>query len=507
MKQKIRRLFCCCLAVCQLFTITAHGQPDWPSDTGIQAEIGIVIDADSGAVLFGQNIHVPSPPASITKLLTALVVVEHCKLDETVTFSQEAISNVEPDSGDKLHLVAGDTMTVEDALHAMLLLSVNQVANGLAEHVAGSMPEFVDLMNQKIGELGCTESHFDNPSGLNGDTQNVTAYDMALIARAAFANEDVLRISSTVNYRTGPTANNPNGCSLRNEHRFLYTTDSNSANYYPYAVAGKTGYLLKAGNTLVTYAEKDGRHLICVVLKGSYEHYFQDTKTLLEFGFNRFQNIYIADQEQSYVTGDSPMTFGEYTFQPSELMIETGRVVTLPNGASLTDATLTLEELPDGRSEELPAAAVARLSYTYNDRNVGSAFLLVKNPPEGFGQEPETEPDAEPSTAATEPDGETTSAPEKEGGFFSSLKLPELKLPSLPKLPSGTALVITAVVLLVGLNAALVAFISYRRKKEAEALARRRERRRQRLMEAGEQEEFDRLMAERAERQKNKNQS
>lgn len=503
MKQKIRHFLCCCLVACRLFAITAYAQPDWPSDTGILAEAGIVIDVDSGAVLFGQNIHESYPPASITKLLTALVVLEHCNLDETVTFSQEAISNVEPDSGDKMRLVPGDTLTVEDALHALLLRSVNQAANGLAEHAAGSMPEFVNLMNQKIAELGCKNSHFDNPSGLNGDTQYVSAYDMTLIARAAFANEDLLRISSTVNYKTGPTANNPDGFPMRNEHRFLYTTDSASPNYYPYAVAGKTGYLLKAGNTLVTYAEKDGRRLICVILRGSYDSYFQDTKTLLEFGFNRFQNVQVADQEQSYVTGDAPMTFGEYTFQPSELMIETGRMVTLPKGASLTDATLTLTELdalPESQSEELPNGAVAQLSYTYNDRNVGSAYLLVKNPPAGFGQ---TDQPEMPSQAPEEaPEEETTAAPEKEGGFFSGLKLPA---PRLPSLPSGGGLLISAVILIIGINAALVGLVAYRQKKEAQALAQRRERRRQRLMQDGDQEEFARLMAERQQRQSQQN--
>ena len=135
MKQKIRHFLCCCLVACRLFAITAYAQPDWPSDTGILAEAGIVIDADSGAVLFGQNIHESYPPASITKLLTALVVLEHCNLDETVTFSQEAISNVEPDSGDKMRLVPGDTLTVEDALHALLLPSCDTV-NDAADYPA-----------------------------------------------------------------------------------------------------------------------------------------------------------------------------------------------------------------------------------------------------------------------------------------------------------------------------------------------------------------------------------
>ena len=168
--------------MCQVFTMTAFAKPEWPRETGIMAEAGSVMDVDSGTMIFGQNSHVEYPPASITKLLTALVVLENVDdLSATVEFTESAMMNVAPDSGNKLSLVIGDTMTVEDALHALLLQSVNQSANALAEHVAGSMDAFVEMMNAKIEELGCQESHFENPSGLNGDTQNVSAYDMALI--------------------------------------------------------------------------------------------------------------------------------------------------------------------------------------------------------------------------------------------------------------------------------------------------------------------------------------
>ena len=207
----------CILLACQLFIITAWAKPTWPADTGIQAEAGIVMDAESGAVLFGQGIHETYPPASITKILTALIVLEHSSLDETVTFSETAMMSVESDSGNKLSLVAGDQMSVEDCLYSLLLISVNQAANALAEHVAGSIPEFVDMMNAKLEELGCVESHFDNPSGLNGDTQYVSAYDMALIAQAAYKNETLLKINSTLTHTIAPTTNNPDGVSFRTE--------------------------------------------------------------------------------------------------------------------------------------------------------------------------------------------------------------------------------------------------------------------------------------------------
>ena len=264
-----RQLFSWVLIWSIWFSMTAYAKPDWPADTGIQAEAGIVMDLDSGAVLLGQNSHVEYPPASITKLLTALIVAEHADLTETVTFSETAINNVESDSGNKFGFVVGDTLSVEDCLYALLLQSVNQSANALAEHVAGSIPAFVDMMNEKVAELGLSESHFENPSGLNGDTHYVSAYDMAKIAQAAFDNETVLMVSSAVSRTLGPISSYPEGFTISNEHRLVSTQDAASEYYYPPAKAGKTGYLLRAGNTLVTYAEPDGSRLVSVIFKGS----------------------------------------------------------------------------------------------------------------------------------------------------------------------------------------------------------------------------------------------
>ena len=144
MKRKLAKILCGALVMCQMFTMTAFARPEWPKETGILAEAGSVMDVDSGTMIFGQNSHVEYPPASITKLLTALVVLENVDdLSATVEFTESAMMNVEADSGNKLSLVIGDTMTVEDALYALLLQSVNQSANALAEHVAGSIDAFV----------------------------------------------------------------------------------------------------------------------------------------------------------------------------------------------------------------------------------------------------------------------------------------------------------------------------------------------------------------------------
>lgn len=507
MNRNIRKLLCSILIFCQIFSMTALARPDWPSDTGIQAEAGALMDVDSGTMIFGQNSHVEYPPASITKLLTALIVLENAELTDTVTYSETAMNSVEADSGNKLSLTAGDTMTVEDSLYALLLVSVNQSANALAEHVAGSIPAFVDMMNAKLEELGCTESHFENPSGLNGDTQNVSAYDMAKIACAAFKNEKLLEISSTVSRKLGPTTNNPDGVTVRNEHRLVITDDSSSEFYCPEAVAGKTGYLLKAGNTLVTYGERDGRRLVSVILKGSPRQYFLDGKTLLQFGFDRFQNVSISENETRYVTGEEPVEINGASYSPADLYIEEGKVVTLPDSAVFSDAEASLVELPENH----PANAVGRIRYIYNERTVGEAYLFDRtievsddviaadaDPVNGQGEESgESQAQGENGSQPSEEPSESETEQEKTDGNEETGN----------KIPVASSVMVILFLLAAGGITGIIFWVRNNQRKEAEAAAIRRERRRKRLQEEGEgaEKEFARLLEEKKNRNRNRN--
>lgn len=462
--------------------ITALAAPEWPSDTGVLADIGIAVDADSGAVLFGQGIHELTPPASITKLLTALVVVENSSMDDMVTFSYDAVNNVESGSGNKKNIAEGDKLSVKDCLYLLLLQSSNQAANALAEHVAGSRDAFADMMNEKVKELGCTDgTHFANPSGLNDDTQVVSAYDMAIIAQAAFNNSDVLEISSTKSYKLAPTQNNPSGATCANEHRLIITDDETSELYCPEAKAGKTGYTSLAGNTLVTYGEKDGRRVISVVLKGQPSpNYFLDGKTLLQFGFENFQNVSIPDNETKYVTGEETVSINGADFQPDELELESGAVITLPKDAAFSDASMELvTELP----EQHPERAIALLQYTYNDRKIGQAYLLAKE-----GSLPASSEETDGAAPEEKPGGKTDASDQK-GGEEGSIALPPLSLPVI-----GICLLVFAVFL-------LSAYTLYTKKKEAEELRRRHERRMQRLKEENyTEEEFYELLGREKER-------
>ena len=479
LKRQMAGLLALFLVILPAGRFTAYGKPDWPADTGIMAESGIVVDAESGTVLFGQQIHVAFAPASIVKLLTALVTVENASLDEMVVFSHDAVYNVESGSGNSLSLEEGDRLSVEDCLYALLLRSSNQAANALAEHVAGSREAFVELMNQRIKDIGCTESHFANPSGLNDEEQYVTAYDMALIAREAFENETVLSIASASKHTIPSTIKNPEGLSFSMEHRLLTTDGAEDPYYVEGALAGKTGYTSIAGNTLVTCAERDGRRLISVILKGTQPQYYLDGKTLLEFGFDSFKNEVIE-------AGNAEL-LSAYGYDPESYELA-GGVVTLPETAELSDAQRSLvTELPP----DAPEDAAAMLQYSYNDRKIGNVYILLKNDAASAaaqGQE-DTSLDGE---------GESLTETAEPSEADSGVKEPKPESPDEKNGMGlwGLLLALLAVFMIAG--GVFAAYLWYQEKKEAERRAARRKKRMERLLQSGvSQEEFEQLMAQR----------
>lgn len=484
LKQLKRKGILALACVISIFSMSvcAFAKPDWPLDTGCQSEAGIVMDLDSGAVLFAQNIHVQEYPASITKLLTALVVVENASMDEQVTFSHDAVYNVESGSGNKLQLEEGDVLSVKDCLYVMLLQSSNQAANALAEHVGGSRETFADMMNEKAASLGCRESHFVNPSGLNDPEQLTSAYDMAQIGAAVFGNPTLLEICSTTSATLPPTINNPNGRTYSMEHKLVVTGDSSDENYYPSAVAGKTGYTSLAGQTLVTYAEQDGRRQVAVTLKSTQRTHYSDTKTILDFGFARFKNVSVTENETDYVTGEEPVTIGDETYSPSDLYLDEKAVVTLPNDAQFSDADKYLQtEIPASH----PEGAVGRIIYTYNDRQIGVAWVYSTK---AASAPVSAEDGTDNETAGSE---NTTDAAKTGTSSTADKEKKPLKLTKATYIAAGAGVVVLLI-------AAAVIWFMIQRKQEEERMRVLREKRRKRLADMGcSEEEFERLVNER----------
>lgn len=276
-----------------LFHIPAYGNTDIPE---INAEGYAVIDAYSGQVLFGKNIDTKFEPASTTKVITALIVLEESNLYDNVTV-RESFTSID---GSAVGVLEGDVVTVYDLLLGLLLESGNDCANELAYHVSGSIEEFASLMNEKAIELGATNTNFKNPSGLPDEEHYTTPRDLALFLREAIKNPDFIDIATTMS-KTIQIANNPERTLAINNKNYLI--NENSRYYYEYALCGKSGYTIRANHTFVAAAKKDGNILIGSFLKASNkDENYMNMKDVFNYAFNNYSFIDIYNPNEKAAT-------------------------------------------------------------------------------------------------------------------------------------------------------------------------------------------------------------
>ncbi len=357
---------------------TAAAPVAWPAAPAISAGSAILIDADTGAILYDKDSHTKAYPASITKLMTGLLTVENCSMDEIVTFSQAAansvIVGVDANNGTK----TGEQYTVEQALYTLLLKSANEVAYGLAEHVGDSLPNFVDMMNARAKELGALDTHFNNASGLFDSDHYTTAYDMALIGRAAFTNAAFLTIDSYPGtYNLAPT-------NLTPEVRSFHSTNlmfKGQKFYYQYCKGGKTGFTDESQYTLVSYAEKDGMRLICVTMKeATADNRYIDTKALFEYGFNNFKKVSVANSDLSSIFNSSNYYNSAVYGNNSVNFSMDASYVDIPASVNLSNIGMSLDTGANSADSETSATDSSnysvKLNFTYSNHIVGSANLI-----------------------------------------------------------------------------------------------------------------------------------
>ena len=302
MKRFLMLFICLCLCA-GLFPMTAAAAPEWPSDVSIQADAGIVMDSDTGTVLYGKNMDQPYYPASITKILTALIVLEQCDLNEMVTFSHDDVYNVEAGSS-SAGIDEGDVLTVRDCLYALMLASANDIALQVAEQIGGSVDAFVQKMNDRARELGCTNTVFTNPTGLPDDNQHTTAHDLALIMQAAIRNDSFRTISGATSY-TIPATNVSGG--TRNLTSSFTMTDPASASYYEGCIGGRESTTTASGSVLVTAAQRNGTTLIAVVMNGATGQTANEAISLLDYGFSNFQLLNLSEDDFHILSGGTVM--------------------------------------------------------------------------------------------------------------------------------------------------------------------------------------------------------
>ncbi len=267
-----------------------YGISDAPD---ISAGAAILLDSNTEKIIYSKNESERMYPASTTKILTAILTIENCNLDDIVTVPYEAVYSI-PSGYSVAALQPGEQLTVEQLLKVMLVHSANDAANVLAYHVSGSIEGFANLMNQKVSELGLTNTHFTNPSGMHDENHYTTAYDLAIIMKYCMKNSTFRNLSG-LKYCTIPATNKYEERVFNTTNELLIYDNRNvSSNYYyKYAIAGKTGYTTQAKNSLVSVSNKDNLELICVVLSvGLYPNNlsakFIDTKSLFDYGYNNY---------------------------------------------------------------------------------------------------------------------------------------------------------------------------------------------------------------------------
>lgn len=308
------------LSLALIFAVKIPAQ----AELAVSAKAAILMHADSGRVLYEKNADEHMLIASTTKIMTAIVVLEHCELDDLVEVDSRS-AGIE---GSSMYLKAGESYTVEDLLYGLLLVSGNDAASALALHVADSMEEFAELMNAKAAELGMTESSFKNAHGLDEEGHYSTARDMAKLAAYCIGNEDFARIAGTVSHTVGEQT-------LVNHNRLLREYDG--------CLGLKTGYTMAAGRTLVTCAERDGARYVCVTLNDPDD--WDDHKALYDWAFANYSFAEVIPAGLSY---EVPLISGAEMTAPAET--EGAAYALIKNGESY-DMEL-----------ELPAFAFAPIS-------------------------------------------------------------------------------------------------------------------------------------------------
>lgn len=328
--------------------ITTNSIAGWPQGPEITSTAAVIMEDSTNTVLYAKNADQQLYPGGTVKVMTALLALENTQLTDQVTMTDTGVSGV-TDGGANISAQLGEVFTIEQCLYAMLLSSANDVALQIAEHIGGSVDGFVQMMNDRAAQLGCTGTVFTNPTGLPDENQHTTAHDMALIMKAAIDNDTFRTIAGTTSYTISAT--NVSGGERVLTNNFSMLNSANAA-YYPNCIGGREGYTEASGSTLVCGAEKNGTTLIAVVLQGASGTTAAEAGSLLNYGFDNFQMLSLGDTDFNMLSGGN---------------------VFVPVGA--TADSLTAEDTP-GEEGQL------NRQYYFGSAPVGTAVVAVTEEPD-----------------------------------------------------------------------------------------------------------------------------
>lgn len=346
------------VAKAQAMPIQSNEYTNWPEGPVVDAPAAILMDVDTGTILYAKNIDDQHYPASITKIMTCLLAMEHGEREQEVVFSHNAIYDVEPGSA-SAGMKEGEKVSLDVCLRLVMSQSANECAYAAAETVGGDFDTFIQMMNDKAEELGCEGAHFVNPNGLFDEDHHVSAYGMAKIAAAAYQYDWFRELCNIPNYKRPLTEMNPKDeWAIKNRHQMLHPDNDY---YYEGITGGKTGFTDEARNTLVTFAERDGMRLVCVVMQTEGVRVYGATRALFDYGFQNFERIPLEQfMDASVITN-----------------VRKGGGATVPKGSGTGEVFAAISLDTDG----LPAGVtsnVVRADFQYHGRTVGSAEVIVR---------------------------------------------------------------------------------------------------------------------------------
>ncbi len=321
-------------------TITTNSISGWPQGPEITSASAVVMEDTTNTILYAKDMDQALSPAGAVKIMTCLLALENSQLTDQVTMTETGVSGV-TDGGAHISSQLGEVFTMEQCLYAIMLASANDIALQIAEQIGGSVDAFVEKMNSRAQELGCTNTVFTNPTGLPDDNQHTTAHDLARIMQAAIATDGFQTIASATSY-TIPATNVSGGA--RNLTSSFSLTNQAASTYYSGCIGGRESTSTASGSVLVTAAQRNGTTLICVVMNGATGQTANEAITLMDYGFGNFQLLDLGEEDFHILSGGQVM---------------------IPSGASSADLT-TSDTESDGQINRV---------YSFGDTQVGTAVI------------------------------------------------------------------------------------------------------------------------------------
>lgn len=321
-------------------TITTNSISGWPQGPDITSAAAVVMEDTTNTILYAKDMDQSLSPAGAVKIMTCLLALENSQLTDQVTMTETGVSGV-TDGGAHISSQLGEVFTMEQCLYAIMLASANDIALQIAEQIGGSVEAFVEKMNSRAQELGCTNTVFTNPTGLPDDNQHTTAHDLALIMQAAINTDGFRDIASATSY-TIPATNVSGGA--RNLTSSFSLTNQTASAYYSGCIGGRESTTTASGSVLVTAAERNSTTLICVVMNGATGQTANEATTLMDYGFGNFQLLDLGQEDFHILSGGQVM---------------------IPSGATSDDLT-TEDAETDGQ--------ISR-TYSFGGTQVGTAVI------------------------------------------------------------------------------------------------------------------------------------